>query len=141
MGRRALAGVAGGILGSFISRNNDVGGYWAVGQLRTECDARSTTALTLDLLAGTASLDGSVVVRVATAYRDVLSRLLQGIELGPEHLRSARVLLDFAPPPSTRVDSCSSYGSPFACVVPARGSSRSRVSSSVRWPVRRAQSP
>lgn len=117
MGRRELTGVAGGLLGSFISRNNDVDGYWALGQLRSECDARCSTTLTLDILAGTASPDGRVGLRVAMAYRDVLSRLLQGIELGPEHLRSARVLLDFAPPPSTRVDPHASYGSPFACVV------------------------
>jgi hypothetical protein len=31
--RRELNGIAGNLLGSFVSRNNDVAGYWAIGKL------------------------------------------------------------------------------------------------------------
>jgi len=31
--RRELNGIAGNLLGSFVSRNNDIAGYWAIGKL------------------------------------------------------------------------------------------------------------
>ena len=31
--RRELNGIAGNLVGSFVSRNNDVAGYWAIGKL------------------------------------------------------------------------------------------------------------
>lgn len=31
--RNALKSIAAGVLGSFVSRNNDFNGYWAIGQL------------------------------------------------------------------------------------------------------------
>jgi hypothetical protein len=31
--RRELNGIAGNLLGSFVSRNNEVAGYWAIGKL------------------------------------------------------------------------------------------------------------
>jgi hypothetical protein len=117
MGRRELTGVAAGVLGSFISRNNDVDGYWALGQLRAECDARNATTRSLDLLAGTSSLDGRVASRVAASFREVLLRHLQRLEFAAEQLRLAHVLLEFAPPTSTKLDAYASYGSPFRCVV------------------------
>lgn len=46
--RGELKDVALGVLGSFVSRNNDVDGYWCLGLLRALADAQrvSTAAVT-----------------------------------------------------------------------------------------------
>jgi hypothetical protein len=48
-----LKGIAGGILGSFLSRNNDLDGYWGMGILRLLAQEHGVEMVYLDLLAGT----------------------------------------------------------------------------------------
>jgi len=48
--RKELKNIAGGILSSFMSRNNDADGYWALGKLYKEYGERKVT---LNLLDGT----------------------------------------------------------------------------------------
>ena len=51
-GRRILTNVAHGITGSFVSRNNDVDGYWALGQLLSHTLASTSPSLIIDLGVG-----------------------------------------------------------------------------------------
>lgn len=50
MGSKALKGVAHGLLGTFVSRNNDIDGYWGLGVLRLFAETNGMTTITLDLL-------------------------------------------------------------------------------------------
>jgi hypothetical protein len=54
-GRRALSSVAHGITNSFMSRNNDLNGYWAIGQLLSHALATDTPSLIIDLKLGTSA--------------------------------------------------------------------------------------
>jgi hypothetical protein len=48
--RRELSGISGGLVNSFVSRNNDVGGYWAIGKLCSHSLQTGETELSMDLL-------------------------------------------------------------------------------------------
>jgi hypothetical protein len=50
--RRVLANVAHGITDSFLSRNNDVNGYWGLGQLLSRALATNIPSLVIDLRSG-----------------------------------------------------------------------------------------
>ena len=58
-GRNKLRGVAHAVLGSFISRNNDIDGYWALGLLRSFADTAGVAELRFDLVTGTAEPSGA----------------------------------------------------------------------------------
>jgi len=115
--RGKLTAVAAGLLGSFVSRNNDVDGYWALGQLRSLSDTLQVPQIRFDLMLGTAMPDGVISRRVAAAYREALLRQLRCRAISIERLSAARVLLDFAPGRAIREDSFASYGEPFTCIV------------------------
>lgn len=112
--------IAAGLLGSFVSRNNDVGGYWALGLLYAESDE---LRMRLDLLARTAMPDGVAATTVARNYGELLRRAMEreGIEQG--ELVGAAVELRFAtlamPPPFHY----QAEGDPFACTITLRTSS------------------
>jgi hypothetical protein len=48
--RKALKNVCSGILGSFVSRNNDCEGYWGMGILYRFAKERGKSDLMIDLL-------------------------------------------------------------------------------------------
>ena len=48
--RKELKNIAGGIVGSFISRNNDIDGYWGLGILYRFANQRQVDMIQLDLL-------------------------------------------------------------------------------------------
>jgi hypothetical protein len=45
-----LTNIAGGLCGSFASRNNDLGGYWAIGKLRLLAEQHPQNTVALDVL-------------------------------------------------------------------------------------------
>ena len=109
---RELKNIAHGLAGTFISRNNDVAGYWAIGMLYRECLAAACTTVEFDLIAGHCLPDGPVARAVIPRHADWLAARLKG-----RPIASTRILLQFgsfggfAPPLQA------SYGDPFACVV------------------------
>ena len=48
--RKDLKGIAGGIASSFISRNNDINGYWALGILYKRATEKKLINLKFDIL-------------------------------------------------------------------------------------------
>ncbi|AZO14063.1 hypothetical protein EJ069_04620 [Mesorhizobium sp. M2A.F.Ca.ET.043.05.1.1] len=50
MRRRAFKGIAADAAASFISRNNDLHGYWAIGKLHSLAREHSTTKILIELL-------------------------------------------------------------------------------------------
>jgi hypothetical protein len=74
--RGELKDFAAGLLGSFVSRNNDAGGYWGLGLLRSLADRRGMNLLLFDLKAGSAEPQDPTALRIAQAYRDKLGHHL-----------------------------------------------------------------
>jgi hypothetical protein len=50
--RKELKGIAAGIAGKFVSRNNDIDGYWAMGILYEMTSEGNASKFTLDILSG-----------------------------------------------------------------------------------------
>jgi hypothetical protein len=48
--RRQFKDVTAGVLGSFVGRNNEIDGYWAIGMLCRELAERGETGVALDLI-------------------------------------------------------------------------------------------
>ena len=48
--RKILKGFAYGLLGTFVSRNNDIEGYWGLGILRLYAEKHKLSTITIDLL-------------------------------------------------------------------------------------------
>ncbi|HYF35994.1 MAG TPA: hypothetical protein VD994_11935 [Prosthecobacter sp.] len=71
---RALKSLSSGVLGSFISRNNDVGGYWGIGLLCRIASESRLASLSFDLMVSPASAAAShpVIAALAAKYGQML---------------------------------------------------------------------
>jgi len=133
--RRELAGIADAIAGSFASRNNDVNGDWALGQLYRRAKEGGSLQLTVRLLPNDDSDVGEPMASVSTAYRAFLKAHLGQHRLPSSWVASVCVEVQFestlAMPefPGTHAG-----GRPFHCqVVPVDDRAREHKAASRRW--------
>ena len=103
-GRAHLTNIAGGLCGSFASRNNELNGYWSIGQLRSLAERHGGSAVMLDLLASTIHPPSSEFAPVLARYRRLLAKLADLSRIRLEDITTARITLDFAPPPWPRIN-------------------------------------
>jgi hypothetical protein len=89
-----LKHIAGGILGSFVSRNNDVGGYWALGILYADA-TDSNDVVRLSLLEPSAIPPTPNVQLVAENYAEFLHRALIRKGVAREDLAEVNVEVQF----------------------------------------------
>jgi hypothetical protein len=115
-GRNKLRGVAHAVLGSFISRNNDIDGYWGLGLLRSFADTAGVAELRFDLIAGTAEPNGALPLEVSRTFQQTLSEQLHRRRVAAGRVAQAEIRLLFNAP-ETGVVRFVSYGDPFKCVV------------------------
>ncbi len=92
---RILRGVAEGIAGSFISRNNDVNGYWAIGKLLSHAVSQKSDCILLDLVGGQLTPDHSQFHGMAHAYATMLQKQLGRNHLPPDRVRRAGLRVTF----------------------------------------------
>ncbi|MBB3221125.1 hypothetical protein [Pseudoduganella umbonata] len=98
-----LANIANGLCGSFISRNNDVDGYWAIGKLRLLAGQHEQSAVSLDVLASAMQPLLPGFEPGLAHYRGLLAKLAGCSGIPPEEITAARIEVDFAPPPWPRI--------------------------------------
>lgn len=111
--------VAAGLLQSFVSRNNDVGGFWALGVLYCEVGATGDVCH-LNLLDGTAASSTANGELVAKNYAAFLRSALLAKGMAPGDLEEASVHVQFnASLPERAIDVCY-HGDPFVCTVALR---------------------
>jgi hypothetical protein len=111
--RKNFNGIVANLVGSFVSRNNDVSGYWAIGRLNALAAAAKTRVIEVDLLDETSShVD---VADVARTYRQWITTQLERSGMPAQWLAKAAIYVEFGrfegtnPPPQT------TYGEPFTC--------------------------
>jgi len=118
MGRRKLNGIAAGLATSFISRNNDMDGFWSLGLLRLFADRRQRHSLCLDIMSGRTDPDDQLLARVCRTYQSALDRQLTAHKLDRALVVEAEILVSFDTPRlSVKAPAAATYGSPFSCVV------------------------
>jgi hypothetical protein len=111
---RDLKGIACGVAESFISRNNDISGYWGIGMLYKEAIEHSVTVIELDLLTGQ-SLPGAQASQAAVShYSSYITERLAGLQV-----LTARITLEFGTFGKIIERWRFSYGDgdPFVCTV------------------------
>jgi hypothetical protein len=93
--RKELNNIASGLYGSFISRNNDVGGYWGVGKLCLLAQQHETNIVRLNLLAESISPVSAEFSRLVAGYHTFLQKHLTARHIPKKWVTSAIIELDF----------------------------------------------
>lgn len=117
-GRKQLNGIALGLLGTFVSRNNDIDGYWGLGVLRLCALRNGLSELVLDLLKQNADSDVESPVQISEkAYQIWLFDGLAKIGSERQQLDKAEIHLEFSTfdilPNAIR----DTRGDPYICTV------------------------
>lgn len=97
---RDLKGIAAGLATSFVSRNNDIEGYWGVGVL-CRAAAASRCDVVLDILGRAASPDAKSCARAAKNASQHLDILLEKAGFAVTALTAAQIRLEFGGVSST----------------------------------------
>lgn len=106
------------MLGSFVSRYNDVDGYWGIGQLYRHAQAVGCGAVSIDLLGRTMYPAGERFQHIIDGYADMLVTQLAGQRIPIEWLLSARVAIAFGETSETpQLFETAADGDPFVCGV------------------------
>lgn len=95
--RRELKNIASGLMCSFISRNNDVGGYCGIGKLCLLAQDSETTAVKLDLVSKMVFPDSAEFFNLLHGYNSFLQRHLAARNIPDCWVASAIIELDFNP--------------------------------------------
>jgi hypothetical protein len=98
-----LTNIASGLCGSFVSRNNDLDGYWSIGKLRSLADRYGRTTVLIDVLTSSIHPSSSEFAPLLANYRSLLAKLadISGSQL--DEITAAHIKLDFAPLPWPRI--------------------------------------
>jgi hypothetical protein len=95
--RRELKNIASGILGSFISRNNDVGGYWGIGKLCLLAHDRDANHVELRLLSEVIRPESAEFCKLLRGYHSFLQRHLTSRDIPNLWVTEVIIEIDFDP--------------------------------------------
>ncbi len=116
--RKALKGVAHGLLGTFVSRNNDIDGYWGLGVLRLFAEQNDFSLLTLDLLSDSLGRFPDSPLGIAEkTYHEWFRNVLQKSGVDVDNVARADISVRFSTFdefPNTIRDT---RGEPYLCTV------------------------
>ena len=116
--RKELKNIASGLYGSFISRNNDVGGYWGIGKLSFLAQQSGEQVVRLDLVAKSLTPPSSEFSKLVSGYSSILKKHLSAVGIPDNWVASATIELDFKPErPSGKHIPIATWGSLFKLVV------------------------
>ncbi len=116
MRSRILRGVAAGLAGSFVSRNNDSGGYWALGKLRSLASQVGTAEVRIQikpLVVGGAPL----ISEIGTRYSEMLERLVAKAGCPSDSVERAEIVVYLAVDHPAAVAERDTWGDPVVCDV------------------------
>lgn len=116
--RRELKSVAYALLGSFVSRNNDVAGYWGIGQLRRHALLEGCESVEIDLMHRKMSPARKMFLPMMDTFAHMLSKQLASRSLPPEWVRSAKIWITFDTSSDVPIHfETAEDGEPFYCVI------------------------
>jgi hypothetical protein len=114
--RRDLNGIAAGILGSFVSRNNDVGGYWAIGVLRRQAEAIGLSRATLNLRSNDQAVPDTLV-EMRRKYAKLLESQLAKRNMNMQWVKDAEITVVFGTSGDLPEPPLMTWGDPLVCTV------------------------
>lgn len=129
MKRKRLKVVAGNVLDFFISRNNDIGGYWALGVLYRFAANHQIRTINLDLLRLTITPEHPELARCLDYPAMLFERVIINNGLTMSVVNQALIRIEFNVAYDAKLHKASyGYGDPFRCqlmVKDDQGNSRS----------------
>jgi hypothetical protein len=116
--RKELMGIASGLLGSFVSRNNDFDGYWGIGMLCSHSVENGGQPIMLDLIDRTISPPNTRLQEIAANYGNLLLTHLERRAIPASRVQQCQILLKFNLTGINRNEvPQTTHGSPFFCEV------------------------
>ncbi|WP_201917435.1 hypothetical protein [Aquimarina mytili] len=91
--RKLLKNIANGILGSFISRNNDVNGYWGIGKIYSLMIISESLEIEIDLIRKAISPSNDELNLLVSHYSDYLFDQLSKQEIQRSNLSQAKIII------------------------------------------------
>jgi hypothetical protein len=111
-----LRNIATGLAGSFVSRNNDSGGYWALGKLRSLAEQARVDKVRIPLRP-MGRCDNPLLTEIASSYAAHLARLIERAGGAMDSVAEASVVVHFATSWPAGVPRQGTQGDPVACDV------------------------
>lgn len=116
--RKQLKGIALALLGTFVSRNNDIYGYWGLGVLKLCAMKNGLSKIIIDLLEQSPGFDANSPIHIAEkTYQSWLFRTLEKARFDKKQLERAEIHLEFSTfdefPKAIR----DTRGEPYQCSV------------------------
>ncbi|MCF6252785.1 MAG: hypothetical protein L3J75_16185 [Methylococcaceae bacterium] len=115
--RKELKNIAAGLYGSFISRNNDVAGYWGIGKLCLLAEKQQTSGVCINLLEDKMSPKCGEFNNLLSGYKEKLNKYLRSKDISESWVVSAEIHLNFKPEPPKKHIPITSWGSLFQLSV------------------------
>jgi hypothetical protein len=118
MGPKALKGIAYGLLSTFVSRNNDIDGYWGLGVLRLFAETHGMRMIALDLLGPEPTLSvGSPVQIAERIYHKWLVTTLERSRIDRSIVAHANISIRFTTFEEFPKVVRDTRGEPYECTV------------------------
>lgn len=89
--RNQLRGICHDLLETFVSRSNDLHGYWALGQYQSYVRAGNLEQLNFDLIDGTADMDAHPFAEAIAYYSGAVLRLMRANAMADTWLKEASI--------------------------------------------------
>ncbi|ABS49152.1 MULTISPECIES: hypothetical protein [Yersinia pseudotuberculosis complex] len=114
--RKELVGVTHGIIRSFNNRNNDINGYWAIGQLKSFAALNGLASITFNLLPIEPAFNIELINKVTKNYSAKLYSLLISQRIPVGWIQNAAIVIQFSgvTPSLSEVNRCS-FGEFYHC--------------------------
>jgi hypothetical protein len=103
-----LKGFAYGVLGSFVSRNNDVSGYWGIGKLYSHALRNGVKSVKIDLLSRDISPYDEEFKQIISEYSEMLMKNCAKRNIPLSWVQEVHVYVEFNEELNRR-------GNPFRC--------------------------
>jgi len=119
MSRRGiLKGIAAALVGTFVSRNNDIEGYWGLGVLRLFAERTNLSQITIDVLHKSPNLSFESPIRISEeTYRQWFRNVLFNANINASDIQEANIYLRFSTFDEFPKIIRDTRGEPYVCTV------------------------
>lgn len=117
MSRRSiLKGIASGVVGSFVSRNNDLDGYWGIGMLCLYARNIRKTSVTINLCSNVE--EQLIISTLAGNYCYMFKNITAKLKLNPHWVKKVEILIEFGTSNGNLIKApYDTWGDPFQCTL------------------------
>ena len=116
--RKLLNGIAQGLATTFVSRYNNINGYWALGIMYSIASAKSNYTISLDLGQNITVPNNNKLQKLSSKYCDKLRQLLKVNNLNLSFCKHIVIKITFdVPCTKNHLINRFTYGKPYTCIV------------------------